>query len=192
MHFFGPDVSQSINLMENTLSTASLSSNLTNRDVNLDAVDVFEKMGHLPIPAHIHFVGVDNDSINKFDMPDQTLLCDATDPSKSHCPVDFEDAPCNVADLQDQHDGSINGVWALVDTSAMVTPCAGGQKKIVHSCTALHLKPQHPCPICLKVALDTNQPAIAEGHRFLRCCSPADGQGCQDTHVCHHPSTELS
>ena len=150
-----------------------------------NAVDVFKPEGFLPIPTtDIQLVGVDDNSIDKFNTPDQTPMCDTADPSKLHHLIDFEDAPCNVAGLRDWHNDGINDVGTPVDTTSAMFTCTR-QKQTIHSCT-LHLK-LCPCPICLKAALDTNKSVVPEGRRLLQCCS-IDGQGCRHAHVCHQGS----
>ena len=96
--------------------------------MNVNAVDVFEPVGASPIPTDICLVGLDDDSVDKFDTP---MRDTATPPT---CPVDFNDAPCQAEDPCDDFDDDIDRVRALVDTGAMVT-CTG-QQHVMHGCSA--------------------------------------------------------
>ena len=120
-------------------------------------------MGYSPIPTDICLVGIDNNSIDKFDTQDQSPVYDTDDPAQSEYPIDYDNSPCQVTDTYDWQDNNIDDVCALIDTGAMVT-CIG-LKSIIHFYKAY--TKLHPCPICLKAALDTNQSVIPEGHGIL-------------------------
>ena len=118
MHFCRPAGSQSLDLTLSTAFTASLSSNLTLTEANVNAVDVFQPMGCSLVPTDICLVGLDGDLVDEFNTPLQ-------DPSDTLAhPVDFDDAPCDTADPHDWHDNDIDDVHAPVAAGAMVT-CTG-------------------------------------------------------------------
>ena len=112
------DGSQPLNLTPSTASTASLSGNLTLVEVNVDAVNVFQPVGHSSVPTDICLVGLNDNLVDEFDAP----LHNPSD-SLTH-PVNFDDAPCDTADPCDWHDNNINKACALVNKGAMVT-CTG-------------------------------------------------------------------
>ena len=115
------------------------------------------------IPTDIRLVGVDDDSDDEFDTPEQSPVYDTDDPTGDN-PIDYHNAPPDtVSDSYDWEDDDIDDVRALIDTGAMVT-CTGEKHAIHHykPCTKLRR-----CPIRLKAALDNNKTVVPEGHGFL-------------------------
>ena len=80
-----------------TGSTASFSSATTTVDVNINAVDIYQPMGYSPIPTDICLVGVDDDSVDEFDSPEQSPIYDTDDPPPEHA-IAFDDTPCEIVD----------------------------------------------------------------------------------------------
>ena len=126
-----PDLSPSIASTEHTCSAVLLSGQSSCGVANLSAVDVFEPMGHSPIPTDVCLAGLGDDSVDKFDTIDQFSVCDADDPNGPDCSVSLEDNPCDVGDPHDWHDNSADDACALVDAGAMVA-CAG-HRRALHS-----------------------------------------------------------
>ena len=121
-----------LSLTPSTASAASLSGNSTLAEVNIDAMNIFQPMGHSPVPADICLVGLDDDSVDEFDTP----LHNASDASRH--PINFDDAPCDAADLHNWDNDDIDDVHASVNTGAMVT-CTG-QQHITHGHTGVCTK----------------------------------------------------
>ena len=69
MHFCCPDGSPPLDLTSSTASAALLSGDSTLAEVNVNAVDVFQPMGHSPVPADICLVGLDDVLVDEFDTP---------------------------------------------------------------------------------------------------------------------------
>ena len=142
-----------------------------------NAINVFQPMGYSPIPTDTCLVGLDGNSVDKFDNPEQSPVYITSNPSE----LDYKHSPCTVADLYDWTDDKIDNVCTIVDTGAMVI-CTG-TKHIIH-----HYKPCTKLKrykICLKAALSSNDSVIPEGHGFIHICS-ADGY-C-NVLVYYHPS----
>ena len=99
-----------------TGSTASLSSATTAADVNLNAVNVFEHLECSQILADMCLAGLDNDSVDEFDNPEQSLVCNTDNPSGFNC-ADFL---CTVDDPFDSTKDNVDNIHELVDAGAMV------------------------------------------------------------------------
>ena len=124
--------------------TASPSSSSSVHDVNINAVNIFQPLKCSSIPTDIRLVGVDDDSDDEFDTPDQSPVHDTDDPIADDTAVDCQNAPPTTPlDPHDWEDDDTDDVRALIDTGAMVT-CTG-DKHIIHRhkpCNELHR-----CPI---------------------------------------------
>ena len=170
-------MSQTVGSADDTCSTASSSSATMLADVNFNAVNLFQPMGYSPIPTDICLIGLNDESIDEFDTPEQSTIYDTNNPSA----LDYKDSPCTVADLHNWTNNNIDNVCALVDTGAMVT-CTG-TKHIIHHCKS-STKIKH-CPIQLKAVLSCNNSVIPEGFGFLHICS---NNRYHNVLVFYHPS----
>ena len=101
---------------------------MTLGDVNLNAVNVFQPMGCSPIPTDICPAELNDYSVDEFNTPEQSTIYDTGNPST----LDYNDLPCNVADLYDWTNDDIDDICTLVDTGAMVT-CTGAKHIIQHT-----------------------------------------------------------
>ena len=81
---------------------------MTYADVDLNAVNVFKPMGYSPIPTDIRLVGLDDNSIDEFDTPDQSPVYDTDD--LHPCNLAYDNSPCDVADPYDWNDDSIDDI----------------------------------------------------------------------------------
>ena len=101
--------------------------------MNINAVNIFQPLKCSSIPTDIRLVGVDDDSDDEFDTPDQSPVFDTDDPIADNTAVDCQNAPPTTPlDPHDWEDDDTDDVRALIDTGAMVT-CTGN-KHIIHRC----------------------------------------------------------
>ena len=126
--------------------------------MNVNAVNVFQPMKCSSIPTDICLVGINDDSDDEFDTPDQSPIYDTDDPIINDSAVDYQNTPpVATSDLYDWEADDIDDVRALIDTGAMVT-CTG-DKHIVHHCEPC--AELRRCPIRLKAALDPGRSWIS-------------------------------
>ena len=109
-----PDGTQPVASTASTALTASLSSDSTISEMNINAIDVFEPMGFSPVPTDICLVGLDDNSVDEFDTP----LCNTA--ASLNYPMSFDDAPCDAEDPCDELNDDIDEVRAPVDCSAQL------------------------------------------------------------------------
>ena len=148
--------------------------------MNINAVNDFESTGSSPIPIDICLVGLDDNSVNKFDTHEQSPVYDTDDPPSED--LDYKDSPSPIVDPYDWTNDDIDDDCALIDTGAMVT-CTGN-KHIIHNFKSYTKLKQ--CPICLKAALSTNDSVIPVGYGFLHVRSSSNEY--HKVLVYYHPS----